>query len=116
MRTQLTVDDLVIIGIKGTVMALYRESGAEVWRTKLKGYDFTNLTRDGDRVYAAAAGELFCLEAATGAVLWSNPLKGMGYGIVAIATADQTPAAAHRRQQDDHANDASTISVNSTVH
>jgi len=88
----------------------------EVWRTKLKGYDFTNLTRDGDRVYAAAAGELFCLEAATGAVLWSNPLKGMGYGIVAIATADQTPAAAHRRQQDDHANDASTISVNSTVH
>jgi outer membrane protein assembly factor BamB len=115
MRTQLTVDDLVIIGIKGTVLALYRETGQEVWRTKLKGCDFTNLTRDGDRVYAAASGELFCLEGATGAVLWNNPLKGMGFGIVTIASADQTPAATRRRQDDD-ANSATMVSTNSTVH
>ena len=115
MRTQLTVDDLVIIGIKGTVLALDRFSGVEVWRQKLKGCDFTNLTRDGNMIFAAAAGELSCIDATNGQVLWVNPLKGMGFGIVTIATAAQVPAAA-KRIADEQASSATMISTNSTVH
>jgi outer membrane protein assembly factor BamB len=105
--TKLTGDDRVIIGIKGTVLALDAATGQELWRTPLKGWDFTTLVREGDRIFAAAAGEVCCLDVETGAVLWKNTLKGMGFGIVSIATSTasqaeaQAPAAVrHKREQD----------------
>jgi hypothetical protein len=52
-----------------------RSTGAEVWRTDLKGSDFVNVAlQDGD-LYATAKGELFCLDPATGTIRWRNPLK-----------------------------------------
>ncbi len=99
LRNQ-TIDDLLIIGIKGTVLALDAESGQEVWRTPLKGYDFTNVTREGDRIFAAARGEIFALDALTGRLLWNNPLKGMGFGLVTFATSPQVAAAAQKSLND----------------
>jgi outer membrane protein assembly factor BamB len=75
----------VFIGIKGTVLALDRASGEEVWRAPLKGSSFVNLVLDGGVVMASTHGEVFCLDPATGAILWNNPLRGMGYGLVAFA-------------------------------
>jgi outer membrane protein assembly factor BamB len=49
---------------------------------------------DGDRVLATTKGELFCLEAATGQLLWRNELKGMGRGLVSIATANSPTGSA----------------------
>jgi outer membrane protein assembly factor BamB len=100
---ELTIDDLVFIGVKGTVLALDRATGQEVWRQKLKGYNFTNLVREGNVVLAATRGELFCLDAADGSVRWSNPLTGLGFGLITIAGATQVAAIARRRADDDSA-------------
>ena len=35
---------------------------------------------DRDVVLAATKGEIFCLESATGRILWNNELKGLGRG------------------------------------
>ena len=81
-----TNDGLVFLGIKGTVVALERSTGREVWRTPLKGSEFVNLVLDDGVLYATARGEIFCLDPTTGEVCWHNPLRGMGWGLVTIAT------------------------------
>jgi outer membrane protein assembly factor BamB len=96
--------DLVCIGIRGAVVALDRNSGAHVWETKLKGGSFVTLLVDGERVLAGAQGEIFCLNAATGKILWQDGLKGYGLGLMSIATANGSSyssaiAAEHNNQQ-----------------
>jgi outer membrane protein assembly factor BamB len=93
MTRPLTVDDLTYIGIRGTVLALDRATGREVWRTPLKGSSFTNLVIERGLILAATLGELFALDPFNGRVLWNNPLRGMGYGIVAFASAPSASAA-----------------------
>lgn len=78
--------DVVYIGIAGTVLALDRGTGAEKWRAKLKGSDFVNVVLEGDQILAATKGELFCIDAASGQVLWNNALRGLGLGVMTIAT------------------------------
>ena len=93
----------VYVGIHGTVLALDRSNGQELWRTPLKGGDFVNLVLDGPDLYATARGELFCLDPATGRVRWNNRLKGMGYGFVTIATPSGSMVPAIARAQADAA-------------
>jgi len=71
-------------GINGHVLALDRATGAEVWRTKLKG-DFVNVILEDGALYAAAKGEMYCLDPASGAVRWKNALTGLGWGLITIA-------------------------------
>ena len=78
-------NDLLFIGIKGTVLALDRATGREMWRTALKGAAFVNLVIQNDDLYAAAEGELYCLDPAGGQIRWHNRLKGLGYGLISIA-------------------------------
>jgi outer membrane protein assembly factor BamB len=80
---------IVYVGLKATVAALDRRTGAEVWRTPLKGgvgrsTSFVTLYRDGDILYAGVGGEVWALDPKSGAILWHNPLKGFGYGIPSI--------------------------------
>jgi outer membrane protein assembly factor BamB len=77
----------VFIGVRGSVVALDRATGQQLWRAFLAGSDFVNVMLDEDRVIAATKGELFCLDATTGKLLWRNKLPGMGWGLIAIATA-----------------------------
>ena len=93
--------NLSFIGIKGSVLAVDRLSGAEVWRTALKGAQFVNLAKDGEILLAGTRGELFALEPATGRILWHNPLKGLGFGLVSLASA--APAAVVMQQLADDA-------------
>jgi len=79
----------VYVGLKATVAALDRRTGAEVWRTPLKGgmgrsSSFVTLHRDDDILYAGIGGEVWALDPKSGAVLWHNPLKGLGYGIPSV--------------------------------
>jgi PQQ-like domain len=84
--------NVIFIGIAGTVLALDRATGREVWRTKLKGSDFANVALlDGD-LYATAGGEIFCLDPSTGNLRWKNPLKGLGLGLVTIAAPESQQA------------------------
>lgn len=50
--------------------------------------------RDGDRLYAGASGELFCIDRTSGAIIWHNKLKGLGLGFVAFAGSGDAAMAA----------------------
>lgn len=83
----------VFVGIRGCVVALDRATGAELWRTKLKGADFVNVSFLDGQLYATTRGEAFCLDDATGQVRWHNRLSGLGWGLVTIASAGEPPGA-----------------------
>jgi len=105
MKTQ----DLLFVGIKDCVLALRRDSGEQVWRTKVGGGYFVNVVLDGERVLAASNGEIFCLDPLSGRQLWHNPLKGYGLGLVTMAAAGLSASSAvglaeQFRQEQDAAN------------
>ncbi len=76
---------LIFVGIKGCVVALDRDSGNEVWRAEL-GSDYVTVLWDGEALFAATSGELTRLDPASGAALWYNKLKGLGRGLVNLAS------------------------------
>jgi outer membrane protein assembly factor BamB len=96
--------DLIFLGVKGSVVALDRATGTEVWRTKLKGDDFVNVVLLDAELYATARGEIFSIDQSTGQIRWSNPLKGLGWGMVTVAvpgnTAGQAPSIAAKRRRE----------------
>ena len=92
--------DRQFIGLGGHVVAVDASSGAEFWRTKLKGSDVVTVCVVGTRILAGAKGELFCLDPGTGHILWHNRLKGLGTGIVAFACSGDEVVAAAKAAQD----------------
>jgi outer membrane protein assembly factor BamB len=100
--------DLIFVGIKGSVVALDRATGDQVWATHLKGSDFVNVVVRNESILASCCGEVFCLDPLTGVGLWHNRLKGFGTGLATIATeshpADSnTPVMVERRLRDEQA-------------
>src|SRR6266699_7282621 len=97
--------ELVFIGIKGSVVALNRATGEQVWTVRLGGRDFVNVAVQGGAVLASCYGEIFCLDPLTGNALWHNPLKGFGTGLATIAGEldvgpASTSALAEKRRRD----------------
>ncbi len=89
--------ELVVVGVGRHVVALNSTTGVELWRTKLKGSDMVSVWDTGTRIHAATKGELFCLDASSGEILWHNTLKGLGLGTVAFgSTSDVLAVAAVR--------------------
>ncbi len=106
--TPMKTSDLVYIGIKGSLIALNRATGEQVWATHLKGSDFVNVLVEGGKVFATCYGEVFCLDPLTGEGLWHNRLKGLGTGLATIATEDTlrstlTTVLAEKRRRDEQA-------------
>ncbi len=86
------ISKFLFVGVRGYVIAFDQRDGTEIWRTQLAtsglslgGSGFTTLLVEGERIFAHAYGELFCLDAATGEQLWSDDLVGLGYGIASMA-------------------------------
>jgi outer membrane protein assembly factor BamB len=77
----------LFIGIGGTVVAIDRVTGAELWRRKLKRSNFVTIFADADSVYGGAGGELFCLDAKTGEIRWQNKLSGLGMSVISFGSA-----------------------------
>jgi outer membrane protein assembly factor BamB len=90
---------LVFIGVRGSVIALDRSTGEQVWHTRLKGGGFVNLVLDHRDLLATTKGEVFCLDPATGHIQWNNPLSGMGFGLVTIASSDGSSTATIQAQK-----------------
>jgi hypothetical protein len=110
----MNITDLVFLGIKGSVVALDRASGRQVWATQLKGLDFVNVVLQNDTLLATCCGEIFCLEPLTGEGLWHNPLKGFGRGLATIAVQDPMGSAnallmAEKGHRDDQASAAAAV-------
>lgn len=97
----LTEDNMIFIGIHGSVLALDPATGEQLWQTKLKGGQFVNVTVVDNTVYATTKGEIFALDPVSGEIRWHNPLTGLGLGLVSIAGSAQAALAAeqHRRDQ-----------------
>lgn len=99
-------DQVVLLAVKHTVIAFDKQTGARRWTRDLGGgmsADFVTLLADATRVYAHARGRFYCLDLATGAVLWQDELPGLGYGIGSIAVpglpASAAPAAQLKQEE-----------------
>src|ERR1041385_8801135 len=79
------ISNLVFIGIKGSVVALNRATGEQVWATPFGGSGFVNVVVEDEKVFATCSGQAFTLDAFTGEVLWKNGLKGFGFGLATTA-------------------------------
>jgi outer membrane protein assembly factor BamB len=91
----------LIIGLKGTVVAVDRSTGETLWSTHLKGGQFVTVVVEDGAIFAATSGRLYRLDPATGDVRWSNELPGLGYGLVCIAgAADAALFGEHKKRQD----------------
>src|SRR5262245_12286190 len=77
---------LVFVGIKDSVLALDDGTGAEVWRADLRSSDYVSVLWDGEALFAANSGEVWRLDPQTGQIIWHNELKGLGRGLVSVAT------------------------------
>jgi outer membrane protein assembly factor BamB len=77
---------LVFIGIKDSVVALDEKTGYEVWRTQVRSAGFVHVVWDGASLYAASGGEVWRLNPETGDFIWHNELKGLGRGLLSIAS------------------------------
>jgi outer membrane protein assembly factor BamB len=85
--------EMVFVGIKNAVLAVDRRDGSEQWRAELPNGGFVTVLWDGEALLAACRGELFRLHPETGERLWHNPMKGLGMGVVCLAsTARAEPA------------------------
>jgi outer membrane protein assembly factor BamB len=77
---------LIFVGIGSTVVALNDQTGDEAWRTKLRSADFASVLWDGAVLLAATGGEVYRLDPDTGETLWHNTLKGLGRGLISLAS------------------------------
>ena len=113
MPQQSPPSPFVFVGIASSVVALDKKSGEIAWSTKLRASSLVSLLHDGPHVFAVSSGEISCLAAATGAVLWHNPLKGYGRGfaILAGATSDGIAGA----QAVEQANAAASAAASSAM-
>jgi hypothetical protein len=110
------ISNLVFIGIKGSVVALNRATGEQVWATPFGGSGFVNVVVEDEKVFATCSGQAFTLDAFTGEVLWKNGLKGFGFGLATIATpgqvgSGQMPLMAEKRRRDQQAASAAAASA-----
>lgn len=80
--------DILLLGLKYSVSAISKADGSVLWKTELpttlNGDDFVTVLCDGEKIFAHTEGWLHCLELASGELLWSNELKGYGYGIASL--------------------------------
>ncbi|MBO9634087.1 MAG: PQQ-binding-like beta-propeller repeat protein [Chitinophagaceae bacterium] len=86
------MNDILIAGISGSVWAIDKRTGTEVWRTILEKALFSrsspsdvSVLIDGDLIYAGCNGRVYGLSATTGEILWVNKMKGAGYNEISLA-------------------------------
>ncbi|XQW85233.1 PQQ-binding-like beta-propeller repeat protein [Thalassotalea piscium] len=79
----------LFLGISNHVVCINKKTGDELWKTKVKSSMITNIYYEEGFIFAYSGGHLFCLKAKDGAIIWENPLKGLGYGTCIIASEHQ---------------------------
>ncbi len=78
-------NEILFLGVKGSVVAIEKKTGKDIWTTHLKSSSFVSLAIDNDVIFAHTNGNLYCVDKKTGEILWHNGLKGLGYGLGMIA-------------------------------
>ncbi|OOE67529.1 hypothetical protein BZG20_05770 [Salinivibrio sp. IB868] len=85
------MNNALIVGMNGRVIAMCPETGTELWRTKLgdflsasSGSNVSILNQNG-LIIAGCNGHVYGLNEVTGEVIWHNELPGAGYGSVSLS-------------------------------
>ena len=82
-------DDLVFVGLNGSVSALSRLDGTEIWSWKApRGAGYVSLLPREDMCVVGVGGYVYCIDPLTGQTLWENAMKGKGIGVVSLAAGD----------------------------
>ncbi|WP_417390846.1 PQQ-binding-like beta-propeller repeat protein [Gimesia sp.] len=86
----LDINDLLLVSFNSRVVALHRDTGKLLWSWKSpKGRSkFLAMLIDEDQLFVSIDGYTYCLDPFSGREIWFNPLKGHGYGIPSLATAN----------------------------
>ena len=82
--------EILYTGTGGYVVALHRDSGKELWRTKLPrggASQIVNLLLKGRQLFVGYSGRIVCLDADNGHVMWENGLPKTGYNPVIMTLA-----------------------------
>ncbi|MBE7490678.1 MAG: PQQ-binding-like beta-propeller repeat protein [Planctomycetes bacterium] len=90
LTMNLKTPEHIVLFLNGNVVRVDPLTGQVLWVTRQpKGIHarFATIVIDGDMVLVGANGHIFALDIEDGRVLWLNELKGMGYGLVTVATA-----------------------------
>jgi len=85
-----SIEDLLFVSFNSRVLALNRDTGNLIWDWKSsKGRsNYVSILVDNEQLFASIDGYTYCLDPYTGREIWFNPLKGYGYGIPTLATAE----------------------------
>ena len=104
-ETSASIENLLFIAGKGTVVAMDRYDGRVIWRWKEKAGSgfwgslvtvaFTSIAVDGDRLLVATPKCIWCLDPMTGAEVWKNEIKDFagGYPIIAASVTNTSSVA-----------------------
>lgn len=86
----LSITDFLFVSFNSRVLALDRDTGRLIWNWKAhKGRsNYVSILVDDEQLFVSIDGYTYCLDPFTGRQLWFNPLKGFGYGIPTLATAN----------------------------
>ena len=82
----------LFVGTANRVYSIDRQSGRVIWQVTLnkqffkKGSSFVNLEFDGESLFAAVFGEVYCLDPKTGETKWKVPLQGIWVNPVTFAS------------------------------
>ena len=111
--------DLLVVALNTRVAALVKSDGRILWQTDLPGFmgdRFVTLACDATNVYAYAKGKMHCLSRDRGQVLWTNELKGFGYGIASICVPgfSSAPDPAYAKIQSDRRSSSSSNTLTTT--
>ncbi|QDU52759.1 outer membrane protein assembly factor BamB family protein [Gimesia panareensis] len=85
------ITDLLFLGFNSRVLAMDRDTGALIWSWKApKGRSsYVAVLVDDGQLFVSIDGYTYCLDPFSGDQLWFNGLKGFGYGLPTLATAEQ---------------------------
>lgn len=83
---------ICITNYAGTILCLRRADGVKVWSTTVRRDAFreesfyASASTDGERLYTIArSGKVVALSAASGRVVWTQRLRGLGYSTPAVS-------------------------------
>ncbi|MEO8376832.1 MAG: PQQ-binding-like beta-propeller repeat protein [Candidatus Sumerlaeota bacterium] len=92
----MNISEIVFVGTGRSIVAFRKSDGHQLWQKSLSvgllsvSGGFVTLLVDGDLLFAHAMGEIHCLNALTGELIWRDELKGLGYQVASIAMAGKS--------------------------
>jgi outer membrane protein assembly factor BamB len=103
-------EDIVLLGVKGMVIAFERRTGRRLWQQQVnqprRRGDYVSLIADTSCVYAHSGGEVACFDLLSGRALWQDGSAGLGYGIASLtipggpSTSSAPPKLQQQRESD----------------